>query len=341
MDRAGPGTAPGNSRTLPTACKDGVLQGEGIVNDKGPMSAFMIACKALKESGVELRGDVIQAMVPGEIGYEPVDEYKGHNYISKETGARFALQHGPLPDFCVVAEGTDFAMAWIECGKAFFKVSIISPHEPFYTPYIPPRTTLDQSPNPIVQAARLIERIERYAKEYQARHTYRCPGGLCIPKVGINSIRGGQSYHIIQTPMVCNLYLDCRLNPHQDPLDIRQELEAILDELGIQGRVEQFVYRRGFEAKGIDQLVDSVTKAHQQIMTSAPKEPAPEVASMWRDLNLYNELGVPAMTYGPPRSMLKADKGGYTVEDLTRCAQIYALTAYDLCNKPRRSNPRS
>src|SRR3954453_16004266 len=35
------------------------LFGEGVVNDKGPMAAFLLAAKALKSSGKALRGDLL------------------------------------------------------------------------------------------------------------------------------------------------------------------------------------------------------------------------------------------------------------------------------------------
>ena len=54
---------------------------------------------------------------------------------------------------------------------------------------------------------------------------------------------------------------------------------------------------------------------------------------MWRDHNVYNEMGIPALTYGPPGA---AGTGAYAVrrEDLVRAARIYALTALALCAAP-------
>ena len=40
----------------------GKIYGSGVVNDKGPMAAFMVAAVALKESGVKLKGDLILTM---------------------------------------------------------------------------------------------------------------------------------------------------------------------------------------------------------------------------------------------------------------------------------------
>ena len=47
------------------------MQGLGISNMKGGVAAFMIAGKALKKSGIKLKGDVILAAVVGEISAPP------------------------------------------------------------------------------------------------------------------------------------------------------------------------------------------------------------------------------------------------------------------------------
>src|SRR5207245_9611863 len=39
------------------------IYGDGVVNDKGPMAAFLVAAKAIKESGHALRGDLIVSAV--------------------------------------------------------------------------------------------------------------------------------------------------------------------------------------------------------------------------------------------------------------------------------------
>ncbi len=119
------------------AWRDGdTLYGEGVVNDKGPMAAFLIAAKAIKQAGIALRGDLLLSAVPGEIGYEAVDEFEAPRYLSKEVGTRYLIQHGGVADFALVAEGTDFRYAAIEAGKAFFKITIHG-EDQYYTPFVP------------------------------------------------------------------------------------------------------------------------------------------------------------------------------------------------------------
>src|SRR5690606_10621989 len=38
--------------------EDGVIVGDGVINDKGPLAAFALAVRAIRDAGIRLRGDV-------------------------------------------------------------------------------------------------------------------------------------------------------------------------------------------------------------------------------------------------------------------------------------------
>jgi len=92
------------------------LIGNGICNDKGPMATWLIAAKAIRESGAALKGDLVLMAVVGEIGVEPVDEFQPPEYLAKEPGTRYAITRGAVGDYALVAEGTDFGLVWVEAG---------------------------------------------------------------------------------------------------------------------------------------------------------------------------------------------------------------------------------
>ncbi|TMJ22169.1 MAG: M20/M25/M40 family metallo-hydrolase, partial [Alphaproteobacteria bacterium] len=54
-----------------------LLIGEGICNDKGPMAAFLMAAKAIKDSGHQLKGDLLVSSVVAETSREPCDDAPG------------------------------------------------------------------------------------------------------------------------------------------------------------------------------------------------------------------------------------------------------------------------
>jgi acetylornithine deacetylase/succinyl-diaminopimelate desuccinylase-like protein len=306
-----------------------LLIGNPIVNDKGPMAAFMIATRAIRDAGVDLLGSVYLTMVAGEIGQEPVDEFQGKRYLSKDLGARYLLNHSPRPSFCLCAEATTFRKGWVEAGKAFYKITVFG-GPVLYTPFLNRPYSRESQPNAIVRALPLVQRIEEWALEYEQRHRYESPGGTVVPRVNIGAIRGGEPWMLLTNPEVCMIYLDIRTIPGQDGGAIRHELRAMLDELGLDGTVEQFLNRDGYEARGIEPLADAVDEAHRREFGTECEIAASPECSMWRDHNVYNEVGIPALTYGPTGS---AGTAGYTMRkaDLVAAARVYALTALSLC----------
>lgn len=316
-----------------TARREGdTLLGEGIVNDKGPLAAFLIAAKLLRDSGAELKGDLLVSGVPGEIGVEPVDEFTAPRYLSKEVGTRYLIQHGGVAHFALNAEATDWGYASVEAGKAFFKISVQGGEET-YTPLVPALPPSAEHPNAIVRAAELVPKLQEWANEYERRFRYESAGGTIVPKVAIGAIRGGKPYHITRTAPTCALYLDVRLVPNQDPLAIREELSALLERLGLVGSVELFLYRRAHEAGDVAPLLESIGAAHSAVIGGELELAATEVSSMWRDLTVFNELGIPSITYGPPRGDRNRTM---EVQDLCRTAQVYAEIAHRVCCVERR-----
>ena len=310
-----------------------VLYGEGIVNDKGPMAAFMIAAKALKASGIALRGDLLLSAVPGEIGYEAVDEFEAPKYLSKEVGTRYLIQHGGVADYALVAEGTDFGYAAIEAGKAFYKITIHGDPQ-FYTPFVPDADVDARHPNAIIRASLFLPRLQEWARGYERRSVYRCKDGTIVPKAVVGAIRGGNPYYVTRTSELCAIYLDCRLTPVSDPLAIRRELLALMAEQGIPGEVELFVYRRSYEAGDTTVLLDGLKTAHAASFAAELQPAAPVISSMWRDVSIFNEMGIPSITYGPPRNF----KGqSMTIDDIVRTAEIYAHLAIEECSKVKSS----
>ena len=317
--------------------EDDLLIGNGICNDKGPMAAWLIAAKAIRESGVTMKGDLVLTAVVGEIGLEPVDEFQPPEYLAKEAGTRYAVTHGAVGDYALVAEGTDFGLVWVEAGKAFFKITVFGEDVPIYTPYIQRPVPTEKSPNAIVRMARLIEHLESWAYDYERRYRYECPGGVVVPKVNIGAIRGGVPYKITKTVQQCAIYVDVRITPTQNPLDVREELRGLLSSAGLNGEVELYVYRRGYEGRQVEPLAESIRQSHRQIFDELPKLAPPPYSSMWRDINVFNEMGIPAITYGPGASV-GGGNFAMRIEDLVAAAKLYALIALDVCNQERNAD---
>jgi acetylornithine deacetylase/succinyl-diaminopimelate desuccinylase-like protein len=308
----------------------GRIFGQAVQNDRGPMAAFMIATKAIKNSGIALRGDIIMTMVVGEIGMGPVDEFSGHRYIGKGYGSRHAVAHGIKADYALVAETTDFGVTWIEAGAAYFKVTLTG--RGIYTPRMPERGALKDNPNAIIKMTAVIQAVENWAAEYEKKYTINYPVGRMIPKVSIGAIRGGAPYKPSTTADTCSIYVDVRVPPPIDFVQVERELREVVLSQGLGGEVECFMSRKGYEGKNVEPLVDAIRSAHQTVRgTEPPPIDTPET-SMWRDINIFNEVGIPAVTFGMPRkSSPEVAQKFVEVRDIVDAAKMYALVALKIC----------
>lgn len=340
MDVVGPtemGCRDPNRRTIHEAWREGdTLYGQGIVNDKGPMACFLVAAKAIKKAGIALKGDLMLTGVSGEIEWEPIEEFRSPQYLGHDVGARYMITHGAVADYALVAEGTSFRLAGIEAGGGLFRITLFG-EEAKYTPYIKGPYPLETHPNAVVRMAKLIERIEEWGNRYEKEHAYVCPWGTLIPKVNVGCVRGGVPYNPARTSEVCFAYVDVRLTPDQDVLAVKAELEGIVKSLGGQGgEVEIYCFRRGYEAKNADRLVKAIEKAHGKVIGGALEPVSGPPASMWRDINAFNEVGIPSVTYGPVGGV----GGGVhsaTLDSLYKTAQVYAMVSLEVCNQVKKA----
>jgi acetylornithine deacetylase/succinyl-diaminopimelate desuccinylase-like protein len=151
-----------------------------------------------------------------------------------------------------------------------------------------------------------------------------------VPKVSVNAVRSGVPYKITRTPAICHLYLDIRIAPDQSLLSVERELRAAVERTGIPARVEPFVFRRGYEAVGVEPLVARVEAAHRLVFGKPPGRPVEAVTSMWRDSNVFNEAGIPTVIYGPGASV---GGGNFAMEvrALIQAAKVYAAIAIEVC----------
>jgi len=307
--------------------------GKPVLNDRGPMAATMIAAKAIKASGIRLAGDLVLTMVVGEIGNAPVDEFQGPGYLGKGLGSRHLVNHGVIADYALVAETTDFGIAWAEAGVAYIKIRLTG--EAIYTPRSYRTAKIEDHPNAIVKMAKLIQALEGWAVLYEKENTYKFDGGEMAPKVVIGAIRGGMPYKPYMTSGVCSIYVDVRIPPGKSALPVKHQLSKLAQSLNMPAEVQIYLYRSGYVAQNISGLKNAVEASHQKIF-GKPSEPVqPPVTSMWRDINVFNEVGIPSLTYGPTRSNPEeADKskGRFMFKkDLVDVTRIYALTAVDIC----------
>src|SRR6266540_699631 len=309
------------------------IQGLGISNMKGGVAAFMMAGKALKKSGISLKGDVIFAAVVGEISRTPIGPWQTREYRGEGAGTRHLLTHGMHSDYAVCADGSDLNIVWTQTGVVQVKITTFGKAEAAWGTK---RAAYPmEKMNAIVKMTRIIAALEQWGAEFEEKYVYNSPTGALFPKVNIGVIEGGAPYRPNYFPGVCSIYVDIRMPPQVRPVTIKHELERTLNRLGLDYELDVYKSLLGHEGKNVEPLVQCAEEVYQHLFGEKIKPETPDRASIWTDTNVYNELGIPAIKIGPRGRRISARNEEIEIDAMVKAAQIYALMALDICSRER------
>ncbi|MGH7771361.1 MAG: M20 family metallopeptidase [Candidatus Binatia bacterium] len=318
-------------KKIETAWTEGdLIFGKGVINDKAQLCAFLIAARAIKKAGFPLKGDLTVTGVAFETGAPSVDEFQGVNRPGEGFGTKWVVDRGMTADYALVGETSGFGIVQAECGAVWLKIRVKG--REVYTPRLERGSALKDHPNAFLKTAHLVLALEEWATKYEQRERHEFSGGVIIPKAQIVEMRG--EGEVSRPSPHCNLYLDVRIVPGKNPRAIKGEIEEIIRGLNLDCDVSIFQYSRGYIARDAEPLVSAIEKAHRFVFGAAPPTPPSAETSMWRDLNVFNEVGIPSVCYGPPRqkeAMSGAQNRAMKISDLVNATKVYALTALSLC----------
>lgn len=312
---------------------NGKVQGLGISNMKGGVAAFMMAGKALKKSGVKLKGDVILAAVVGEISRTPIGPWQTKEYRGEGAGTRHLLTHGMHSDYAVCADGSDMNIVWTQNGVVQVKIQTFGKAEAAWGSNRETHPMMKM--NAIVRMTKIIEAVERWGTEFEAKYVYNSPTGPLYPKVNIGGIEGGAPYRPNYFPGVCAIYVDIRMPPQVRPVQIQHELEKTLTATGLDYQLDIYKTLLGYEGKNVEPLVKSAEEVYQHLFGQKIRPEAPDRASIWTDTNVYNELGIPAIKIGPRGRRIGPRNEEIEINTMVNAAKLYALMALDICSRAR------
>ncbi|HEY7248258.1 MAG TPA: M20/M25/M40 family metallo-hydrolase [Xanthobacteraceae bacterium] len=309
------------------------VQGLGISNMKGGLASFMVAGKALKRSGIKLKGDVILACVVGEISRSPIGPWQSQEYRGEGVGTHHLLTHGMHTDYAVCCDGSDLNVVWTQTGVVQMKITTWGKAEAAWG------TRRSDFPmekvNAIVKMSKIIAALEDWGAVFEQNYVYNSPTGPLWPKVNIGAIEGGAPYRPNYFPGVCSICVDVRTPPQVRPLTVQREAEQTLDKLGLDYELQVYKSLLGHEGKNVGPLVQSAEEVFAHLFGRKIKPETPDRASIWTDTNIYNELGIPAIKIGPRGRRISARNEEIDVEEMMKAARIYALMALDICNRER------
>jgi len=109
----------------------------------------------------------------------------------------------------------------------------------------------------------------------------------------------------------------------------------VLAPLEVDYDLEVYKSLLGHEGKGVEPLVQSLEEIHQYLFGEKLRHERPDRASIWTDTNVYNELGIPAVKFGPRGRRIGPRAEELAIDDMMKAAQVYALVALDICSRER------
>jgi len=309
------------------------VQGLGISNMKGGLASFMLAGKALKKSGIKLKGDVIFAAVVGEISRSPIGPWQSQEYRGEGVGTRHLLNHGMHSDYAVCCDGSDLNIVWAQTGVVQARITTLGKSEAAWGTK---RAAYPmEKVNAIVKMTKIIAALEQWGAEFEEKYIYQSETGPLFPKVNIGGIEGGAPYRPNYFPGVCSIYVDVRMPPQVRPVTINHEIEQALNKTGLDYELDIYKSLLGHDGKNVEPLVKSAEEIFQHLFNEKIKPEPPDRASIWTDTNIYNEIGIPAIKIGPRGRRISSRNEEIDIDVMHKAAQIYALMALDICGRER------
>jgi acetylornithine deacetylase len=303
--------------------KNEMIYGLGIYNMKGALACYTQAVRALQAAGVQLEGDVIIAAVAGEIEKTQVGEFQGREFRGYGCGTHYLVNHGTVPDMCILGEPTDMQVVLGHYGSLWVRISTGGIY--VHTAFGHGR----EKENSMRRMHDVIAHILKWIPLWQEKTAYGNKKGF----VNLGGIRGGHAWRASRTPERTDLYLDVRVPPTMPMNAARHEVQELF--LDLEKRFpdyalefETYVSVPGAEIAADHEMVKAIEKHHGAVMGSAPKRDT----VLWSsDASVLSRYGVPTVNYGPSSGPRDKEGEKVRIETLVNMTKIYALTAADLC----------
>jgi acetylornithine deacetylase len=303
--------------------KDGVIYGLGIYNMKGALVCYTQAVSALQRAGVKLKGDVIIAAVSGEIEKTQWGEYQGKEYRGYGCGSHYLVNHGVLPDMCILGEPTDMRVVLEHFGSMWVRFSCTGIY--VHTAFCEGREEM----NSIRRMYELMDAIMKWSAAWEKKAAYA--GKKAI--VNLGGIRGGHPWRASRTPEKTDLFLDVRVPPTIPMSEARREIHQVFLDLekkhpdwGLE--FETYASVPGARIVEDHPMIRAIDANHQRVMGSPPER---EVVTWCSDASVLSRYGIDTVNYGPSSGPRDAEGEKVRIKTLVDVTKIYALTAAELC----------
>jgi acetylornithine deacetylase len=314
--------------------RDGWVWGLGANNMKGGLAGLVVALEAIKEAGLELKGDITLGAVVGEIEKSPAEEFQGRDYSGYGIGSRHLVAHGVTADYAILAEPTSLRICTANMGCLWTRMRVGGSVA---------HSALSNKPGTVnaINVARLLcDEIDAWAAQFSAANDFMGERA----HVTLAGMRGGAPWRLSRNPHECGVYLDIRTVPGQGAESVKRQLRALL---------RDFAARQGVPEPTLDffitdppllideglPVVDALGKAQIMVMGDRPPSFLRRPGSDAVHLTSY---GVPCVQFGPGGRLHPDAKGQsmhavgdhVLLEDVVTASRIYLAAALDVCGRP-------
>ena len=303
--------------------KDGFVYGLGIYNMKGALVCYTHALKALQRAGIRLKGDLIIAAVAGEIEKTQWGEFSGKEYRGYGAGTHYLVNHGILPDMCILGEPTDMRVVLEHFGSMWVRVSCTGIY--VHTAFCEGREEM----NSIRRLYQLMDPIMKWISNWEKNAAHGGKKAL----VNIGGIRGGHAWRASRTPEKAELFLDVRVPPTIPMTEARRNFQQMFSELekkypnwGLE--FETYVSVPGARISEEHEMIKAIDASHEQVMGKRPER---EVVTWCSDASVLSRYGVETVNYGPSSGPRDAEGEKVAIKTLVDMTKVYALVATELC----------
>ncbi len=285
--------------------RDGRLYGQGSADMKGGTAAMTMACWALGRAGVQLDRDVVLLAIP--------------NHFEGGEGTRKGLRDGLKGSCAIVCEPTGLHVLTGQRGILYLTITV--------TGRAAHTTALGVGVNAISRAARVIAALERMRPRDAA-------GGEldAEPMVNVAMVSGGLEHNLV--PESCRLTVDIRFPPEQTQQDVLRDVNAAIDEalddrdtFPVTVEPEATCIRNPRSSLRLPDdhpHVRAVSGAH--LAATGAQAPL-AIHPAWPDTPIFNEMGVPAVTYGPGSMDCYWDDESVDLDEYLTAVKTYCMAA--------------
>jgi len=254
------------AQLVPTI-RDGRLYGRGACDTKGSIAAMAQALIRLSQAAVRPQNtEILLAVMVDE-------EYA-------QGGSRKFAQSGFPIDLAIIGEPTKLRAVTAHKGALWMKARTRGQSAHGARPQL--------GHNAIYDMARFVHYL---ATDYQVGLKSKAHSLLGAPTLNVGEIHGGAQPNIV--PESCEITLDRRTIPGESDESIRRDLVDTLDQLGIDGTIEDL---KGLESPPLD--TDPQLPEVQRFLKHLP-DPNPIGVDYFCDGAILGAAGIPSVVFGP------------------------------------------